>query len=105
MKKQNHVAFFNILSAVLLRGISFITAPLFARLLDTNGYGIVNNHNVWVSILAITGTLQTQGTLVNARVEYPEQEQAGYQSSAMTVSVLFFLGCFLMVQPFIIAGS
>ena len=103
MKKQNHVAFFNILSAVLLRGISFITAPLFARLLDTNGYGIVNNHNVWVSILAITGTLQTQGTLVNARVEYPEQEQAGYQSSAMTVSVLFFLGwaavILLLISP------
>ena len=29
MKRQNRVAFFNILSTLLLRGISFITMPLF----------------------------------------------------------------------------
>ena len=47
MKSRNRIAFFNILSTVLLRGISFITAPLFSRLLSTDGYGVVNIYMTW----------------------------------------------------------
>lgn len=93
MRKQNKVAFFNILSTVLLRGISMFTAPLFSRMLGTAGYGIVNLYTVWVGVAAIAFTLQTNGTLVNARVEYPEDQQHKYQSSVMTLSLLFFLLC------------
>ena len=91
MKKRNRVTFFNILSTCLLYGISVFVAPLFSRLLGAGGYGTLSNYNIWVSVLAIAATLQTQGTLVNARVEYPQQEQAAYQSSAMSMSVLVFL--------------
>ena len=93
MKKQNRVAFFNILSTMLLRGISMFTAPLFSRLLGTEGYGIVSLYTVWVGVAAIAFTLQTNGTLVNARIEYPEDQQHKYQSSVMTLSLLFFLLC------------
>ena len=93
MKRQNKVAFFNILSTMLLRGISMFTAPLFSRLLGTEGYGIVSLYTVWVSVAAIAFTLQTNGTLVNARIEYPEDQQHKYQSSVMTLSLLFFLLC------------
>lgn len=93
MKKQNKVAFFNILSTILLRGISMFTAPLFARLLSAEGYGIVSLYTIWVGVAAIAFTLQTNGTLVNARVEYPEDQQHKYQSSVMTLSLLFFLLC------------
>lgn len=101
MRKQNKVAFFNILSTVLLRGISLFTAPLFARLLDPAGYGIVNIYTVWVGVAAIAFTLQTNGTLVNARVEYPEDQQHKYQSSVMTLSLLFFLLCSAVVIAFL----
>lgn len=101
MKKQNRVAFFNILSTLLLRGISLFTAPVFAALLGTNGYGILSTYNVWVSVCAIVGTLQTQGTLVNARVEYDEGDQEGYQSSVMSMSLLFFGACTVIVLLFL----
>lgn len=97
MKQRNRVTFFNILSTCLLYGISIFTAPLFSRLLGTGGYGNLSNYNVWVSVLAIAATLQTQGTLVNARVEYPESEQARYQSSVMTLSFLVFFIVSLVV--------
>ena len=100
MKKQNRVAFFNILSTVLLRGISIFTAPLFTRLLGTNGYGVTQIYNTWVAVIAILFTFQTQGTLVNARVEYPEDRQKQYQSSAMTMSLLLFLLCSTLVLAF-----
>ncbi len=86
MKRRNRVAFFNILSTVLLRGISIFTAPLFTRLLGDSGYGVTQIYNTWVAVIAIVFSLQTQGTLANARTEYAEGEQLGYQSSAMTLS-------------------
>ena len=103
MKRQNRVAFFNILSVVLLNGISLITAPLFSRILGDSGYGILKIYNIWASVIAIVFTLQTEGTLVNARVEYPESEQKRYQSATMGMSALLFLLCsgvvILFLQP------
>jgi len=100
MKRQNRVAFFNILSVVLLNGISIITAPLFSRILGDSGYGVLKIYNIWASVLAIVFTLQTHGTLVNARVEYPEAEQKRYQSSTMALSLLVFLLCSGLVLLF-----
>ncbi len=101
MKKQNRIAILNILSTVLLNGISIFTGPLFFRLLGDSGYGVLKIYNIWVSILAIGFTLQTQGTLVNARVEYPEAEQKKYQSAAMGLSVSFFTLCGALVLVFL----
>ena len=101
MKRQNRVAFFNILSVVLLNGISIFTGPLFSRMLGTSGYGVLKIYNIWASVVAILFTLQTQGTLVNARVEYPEEEQKRYQSSVLFLSVVTFLTCSAVIGIFI----
>ena len=101
MKKSNRIAMFNILSTVLLNGISIITGPLFSRMLGDSGYGVLKIYNIWVSVVAILFTLQTQSTLVNARVEYSEQEQKKYQSSVMSQSVTLFLLCSAAVLVFI----
>ena len=101
MKRRNRVALFNIISTVLLNGISIISAPLFSQMLGTSGYGVLKIYNIWASVAAILFTLQTQGTLVNARVEYPETEQKRYQSSVMFMSVLMFLLCSTVIGIFI----
>jgi len=101
MKKQNKVAFFNILSTLLLRGISLFTAPIFSRMLGTEGYGVVSIYTIWMGVAAIAFTLQTNGTLVNARVEYPEDQQHKYQSSVMTLSLLCWLACSALVLIFL----
>lgn len=90
MKKQNRVAFINILSTLLLKGISIFTAPLFSRLLGASGYGVTSIYGIMTGAVAIAFPLQTQGTLVNARVEYDEQVQNQYQSSVMGLSILSF---------------
>lgn len=91
MMSRNRVAFFNILSTVLLRGISLFTAPLFAGLLGDANYGVVSIYMVWVGVVQIAFSLQTQSTLVNARIEYPEQRQNAYQSSVMSLSIISYL--------------
>ena len=93
MKQRNRIAFFNILSTVVLKGSAFFTGMLFSRLLGGSGYGQLKLYNISVSIVTILFSLQTQTTLANARVEYPEEAQKGYQSSVMTLSVLFFGLC------------
>ena len=101
MRKQNRIALFNILSTILLRGISLFTAPLFSRMLGTNGYGVLSIYTIWMGVVAIAFTLQTNGTLVNARVEYDEGQQIKYQSSVMSLSLLSFLLCSAVVMLFL----
>lgn len=96
MKSRNRVAFFNILSTLLLRGISIFTAPIFGNLLGDEGYGVVSLYMVWIGVVQIAFTFQTYGTLVNARIEYPEEKQKQYQSSVMSLSLLSYL-CFSML--------
>ena len=91
MKKSiNRIAFFNFLSILLLQGISFISAPLFSRLLGTDGYGNLASFSTWAGIAATVLSLQTNVTIANARVEFSEEEQPAYQSAAMAVSLLSF---------------
>ena len=101
MKQRNRIAFFNILSTVVLKGAAFFTGMLFSRLLGGSGYGQLKLYNISVSIVTILFSLQTQTTLANARVEYPEEAQKGYQSSIMTLSVLFFGLCTGLVLVFL----
>ena len=103
MKSRNRVAFFNILSTVLLRGISIFTGPLFSRLLGEAGYGVVSIYMTWVAVLQILFTCQTYSTLVNARIEYPEEKQKHYQSAVMSLSLITYL-CFsalvlMLIEP------
>lgn len=87
MKKINRIAFFNILSTLILRGISIFSSPIFARLLGTSGFGVLSGYNNWMGVFTVLGTAGTMGTLVNARVEYDEEGQRRYQSAAMTLSI------------------
>ena len=100
MMNKNRVAFLNFFSNLLLRGISIISAPVFSSLLGTSGFGTVSVYNTWSNILSVVLPMQSSQTLVNAKVEYPEEEQDKYQSSVLTMSLLGFLGAFVLCLLF-----
>lgn len=100
MKNKNRIALLNFLSNVLLRGISIFSAPVFSRLLGTSGYGIVSVYNIWTNILSAILPMQSNLTIVNARVEYPPEEQGKYQSSILTMSIMGFLAAGLVCLVF-----
>lgn len=87
-KNPNRLVFYNILSTVLLNAITLISAPLFSRMLGTENYGIVSVYNSWASVFCVLLSLQTRGTLAISRVTFEEEEYAGYESSAMTLSLV-----------------
>lgn len=100
MKNKNRIALINFLSNILLKGISIFSAPVFSRLLGTSGYGVVSVYNIWTNILGVILPMQSNLTIVNARVEYPPEEQDKYQSSILTMSLMGFLAAGLVCLLF-----
>lgn len=89
------------LCSILQRSLSFITLPLFTRLLTTEEYGQSTVYNSWMSILIIFLTLNLPyGSFNTAMVKY-EKNRDGYISSInglCTVFAAVFL--FIVYLPF-----
>lgn len=100
MKNKNRIAFINFFSNLLLKGISIFSAPVFSRLLGTSGYGTVSVYNTWTNILGVVLPMQSSQTIVNAKVEYPEEDQDKYQSSILTMSIMGFLAATVLCVLF-----
>ncbi len=52
MKSINRVTVLNIISTVLVQGITFLTIPLFSKMLGTEQYGMYSVFHSWVGILS-----------------------------------------------------
>ncbi|MCI8469269.1 MAG: oligosaccharide flippase family protein [Eggerthellaceae bacterium] len=97
------MALFNILSTAIVSGINFITIPVFTRMLDTSGFGLINVYTAWVQVGTIFVGLQANGSIASARANLPESEQGSYQISVLVMSLIPFsviLGlAVLLIQP------
>jgi len=58
---------------ILLRGISIISAPLFARILTVDDYGMYNTFQAYVSIIYIILGLALHTSLKNAKNDYKDK--------------------------------
>ncbi len=86
-------SFWFVISNIILKGISFITLPIFARLLTTEQYGIVSVYQSWVSIVSILSTLTIWGGVFNVvMVKQPTQQEeivSSFQGLASTITISF----------------
>lgn len=90
MQNSNKITIYNILSTLVLQGLTFIVAPIISRMLGTENYGIATVYMTWVSITSSVLGLQTQSTLAVARKEFDIERQDKYQSSILALSMLSF---------------
>lgn len=90
------------LGTMLLRCIPIFTTPIITRILAPAAYGEFAVYNTWVSFLIIPIGMQTHGTLMNARIDFPEAQQRRYRSSILSLSLLSFLVFYL---PFLLFPS
>lgn len=72
-KSVNKITFYNILSTVLLQGISLFTAPYFSRVLGNSNYGVVSIYTTWATLLSTVFGLQTQSTIAVSKNEFQEK--------------------------------
>ena len=61
------------ISNLLVKGLAFITAPIFTRLLTKAEYGEYNNYSSWLNILTVVVGLSLHASLISARFDYEEK--------------------------------
>ena len=61
-----------ILGGILIKGIAFITTPIFSRLMTTEEFGQLNTYLSYESILAMLIGFQFAGCLKNAKIKYAD---------------------------------
>lgn len=98
---ENKMALYNIASTVLVAGINFITIPIFTRMLDTEGFGIVNVYTAWVQICTIFVGLKADGSIGSAHANLREDEQDSYQLSCLLMGLLSFVVIMALCIAFI----
>lgn len=83
-----------VFASVLQKGISFLTTPIFTRLLSPIDYGTFSLYQSWYSILFIFCTLNLAGGVFNnGLTKFPEDKNS-FTSSLLglstTISLVFF---------------
>lgn len=79
----------------MLKGLSFLTVPIFSRLLSTSDYGIFNTYLAYQSIVFLFVGLALHTSLKNAKYKYKE-DFAKYNSCCILVTLLN-LGIWLLL--------
>ena len=102
MPKGVKASFWTIVSSILLKGIGFITLPIFTRLLTTSEYGILSIYSSWVSLLSILLTFTVWGGVFNVgMVKHPNRAQfiSAIQGLSVTSVVLAGLLSLFILDP------
>lgn len=80
-------SFWFIVSNIVLKGISFITTPIFTRLLDVADYGVSNMFVTWEGIISIFATLSLSGGVYNVAMTKFEDDVDKVTSSMIGLTI------------------
>lgn len=86
-------------SNFLLKGIGFITTPVFTRLMSKTEYGDYSNYTAWAAIIAILVTLEMSGCVYRARYDF-EDDFDSFLSSIIGCGTLITAVCYGIVVIF-----
>ncbi|MDC7290712.1 oligosaccharide flippase family protein [Blautia schinkii] len=92
MKSKNKITLLNMGSTIILQGLAFLSGPIFSSVLGTNNYGIAAVYLTWAQIVSTVFSLQAGGAVAVARVNYSEDVQEKYQSSAISLATIAYIG-------------
>lgn len=90
------------ISNILIKGIAFITLPIFTRILSSNDLGDFSNILSWFNILAIVTTFEISSSISIARFDF-KKELNEYISSSLvlgTIITAFFYIVILFFHEF-----
>lgn len=83
----------------VIRGINFLTTPVFTRLLSKDDYGAYANYSSWLSLLTILTTLDLYTSVMRAKIDF-EDDLDGYVSSIQILGTVFTGICYTFVLLF-----
>lgn len=79
-----------------LKGVNFLTVPIFTQLLTTSEMGRVSIYSTWGAIVAILVGLGIEGTVGSAKANLEDDEYTEYISSALILATFSFILMFLL---------
>lgn len=85
---------------IILKGFSFLSGPIFTRLMPTEQYGLVSTFTSWQSLLSVFFTLNlSQGVYNNGMLDYKDHRNEFQFSlyaitSIITISLFIVFCCF-----------
>lgn len=86
------------LSSFILKGISFLTTPIFTRLLEPAHYGIIATYNSWLSIIEVFALLGlTSAGVFNVGLNDYKDSRDRYMSVVLTVCNLITVATFAVI--------
>lgn len=92
--KLVQASFWYTIGNVFIKGVNFITIPLYTNLMTVDEYGLINNYLAIVAIATIFVGLSLDGSVQNANFEFKEKIKE-YMSSVLFLATLAFLVLFL----------
>ncbi len=103
MPLQVKASFAFLICAFLQKGISFITTPIFTRILTTTEYGQYNVFNSWMGIISVIVTLNlSSGVYIQGLVKFDNRKNE-YTSTLQGLTITLvcaWLGIYLVFRNF-----
>lgn len=81
---------------MLLKGISFISFPIFSRLMSPNDYGVVNIFSTWVGFIVVFGSLQLNACIPIAKSKFEDSEYEDLKTTILSFTTVLFFILFLI---------
>lgn len=85
-----------LLCSIFSKGISFITLPIFTRILSTEEYGMFSLYLSWKSIVTIFASLNLSYQIFNNGMVKYKDDKDGYTSSMIGLTLVCCLLCFIL---------
>lgn len=101
LKKSNLLksGFWYTFANFFLKGVNFISIPIFVRMMSVKDYGITNNFTAWTLIATYIVGLNLNTAINNANFEF-KSDMKRFMSSVLSLSVFVFI--IIMVSTVII---
>ena len=102
MNKGKTVSFVKIgmvytLSNIIIKGMAFLTTPIFTRLMSQEEYGSFSNISSWANIISIIATLCLYSSISRAKYDYDESIKE-YMSTITILGSVFTLIVWLLIE-------
>jgi len=70
-----------------LKGVAFLTVPIFTRLLTPSDFGVISLYTTWVGVFTVLVGLSLDSSVIRAYQDFKE-DYDGYLSSVLFLSIL-----------------
>ena len=87
------------LGNILIKGISFLSIPIFTRILDTTQYGVFNTYMAYEAIIATLMSIGMYASIKNSKYDFPGKVDL-YVSTIIRITLYVLAGGLLLVGIF-----